>query len=103
MPSYEGLLPFQFLTSSKLAVGLFAVASLFLAYGCLLLYRAYLHPLSTFPGPRIAGATRWYETYFELLVGEGGQFFKEVNRLHELYGIESLETIHSKHFWTHDP
>lgn len=47
------------------------------------------HPLSRFPGPKLAAATYLYEAYFEWwLVGRYGH---EIRRMHERYG-ESIST-----------
>ncbi|KAJ4382010.1 hypothetical protein N0V86_002336 [Didymella sp. IMI 355093] len=65
------------------AVGVFVC--IYLAYGVLLaLYRIYLHPLSKYPGPRLAAATRWYEFYFDVI--KRGRFAWEIKRMHEVYG-----------------
>ena len=50
----------------------------------LALYRVFFHPLSQFPGPRLAAITGWYETYFDCLCG--GTFSKHVDDLHGQYG-----------------
>lgn len=61
------------------------VLVLYTAYGILLaLYRVYLHPLSKYPGPKLAAATQWYEFYFDAL--KRGRFAWEIKRMHEVYG-----------------
>ncbi|KAF6762853.1 benzoate 4-monooxygenase cytochrome P450 [Ephemerocybe angulata] len=46
--------------------------------------RAYLHPLSCFPGPRLAAWTPLYKAYYEAI--KGGQWVHHVDKLHEAYG-----------------
>ncbi|KAJ6153740.1 hypothetical protein N7470_006699 [Penicillium chermesinum] len=43
------------------------------------------HPLSHFPGPKLASATFLYEAWFDLV--KGGRFTNEIKRLHAIYGI----------------
>jgi hypothetical protein len=47
-------------------------------------YRLILSPLAGFPGPRLAAATRLYETYFQII--KGGTFTWHINDLHDQYG-----------------
>ena len=58
-----------------------AAGTLFLI---VIINRLFFSPLASFPGPRLAAATRWYETYFDVL--RGGQFMYEIQRLHKIYG-----------------
>ncbi|KAL8947728.1 MAG: hypothetical protein Q9222_006024 [Ikaeria aurantiellina] len=63
----------------------FLVLGFVLWYLCRLGYNVYLHPLSKFPGPWLAGATRWYEGYYDNCVGPGGQYMYQIDRLHCKY------------------
>ena len=63
-----------------------AIVFLLVWYASRLVYNVYFHPLAKFPGPRLAGASRWYEAYFDNLVGCGGQYMNEIDRIHRDYG-----------------
>ena len=71
---------------SKSAVGGLALGCLLAWYAGRLTYNVYFHPLSKFPGPKLAAASRWYEGYFDNLVGQGGQYIYEIDRMHQKYG-----------------
>lgn len=51
-----------------------------------IVYRLFFHPLSKFPGPKIAAASHWPEFYYDLLHGQGGQFPAKIREWHEIYG-----------------
>ncbi|KAB5560262.1 cytochrome P450 CYP542B3 [Coniochaeta sp. 2T2.1] len=50
----------------------------------LAIYRLYLSPLSSIPGPPLAAATWLYEFYFDIVLG--GQYTARIIRLHRRYG-----------------
>lgn len=47
-------------------------------------YRLFFHPIAHFPGPKLAGLTRWYEFYYELV--QQGQMTFHIQDLHKTYG-----------------
>lgn len=53
----------------------------------LAIYRIFLHPLAQFPGPKLAAATGWYETYIDLFQIPRGNFMEEISRMHLKYGM----------------
>ena len=60
------------------------VAAFIAYYLTLIFYRLFLHPLARFPGPRLAAISRWYEAYFDVLLG--GQYTSKIVELHKIYG-----------------
>ncbi|KAI3606063.1 benzoate 4-monooxygenase cytochrome p450 [Moniliophthora roreri] len=59
--------------------------TILLLYSTLIvIYRLVLHPLRSFPGPRIAAVTDYYQAYFDVV--KGGQLLKHLRKLHEEYG-----------------
>lgn len=46
--------------------------------------RLFLTPLSRFPGPKLAAATGWYQSYYELVTWAKGHF--KIKDLHDKYG-----------------
>ncbi|KAI0024381.1 cytochrome P450 [Xylariomycetidae sp. FL0641] len=47
-------------------------------------YRLFLHPLSRFPGPKLAAVSRLYEAYYDIY--QNGQYTFKISRLHKQYG-----------------
>ncbi|GAQ43860.1 cytochrome P450 [Aspergillus niger] len=70
-----------------------------LIYACsVITIRLYFHPLSKFPGPRIAAATSWYEFYKDVILS--GQYSKSFPSLHAKYG--SVVRIHPNELHIND-
>ena len=53
-------------------------------YATLIFYRLFLHPLASFPGPRLAAISRWYEAYYDVVCG--GKYTVQITQLHCTYG-----------------
>lgn len=72
--------------SARLALGFL---TLYLVY-CIIIVnrRLFFHPLSKVPGPRLAAATKWYETYYELVSGGGGMYTMRIKDMHAKYGMQ---------------
>ncbi|KAI0698075.1 cytochrome P450 [Cerioporus squamosus] len=60
-----------------------------------LLRRLFFHPLSRFPGPKLAAATWWYMTYYEVF--KDGAFIDHLNYLHAHYSTAAA-TSYILHF-----
>jgi hypothetical protein len=80
------------MTAKSLFINLLNTACLFgglwVLYCVLLVYyRLVLHPLAGFPGRKISAATKWYELFYDIIKGEGGQYAWEMERMHEEYGL----------------
>ena len=66
---------------------LVALASAIVFYWIFLaIYRLLFHPLARFPGPKAAALTKWYEFYYDILKGHGGQYASKIKHLHNQYG-----------------
>jgi hypothetical protein len=58
------------------------------------IHRLYFHPLSKFPGPKLAALTFWYEFYYELYPHKF-QYLWKIKELHKQYGpIIRINPIH---------
>ncbi len=56
----------------------------FLRFCYLVCYRLYFHPLKSFPGPRLAAVTDFYQGYYASW--KNGMFLKRLEELHRVYG-----------------
>ncbi|KAK7697934.1 hypothetical protein SLS64_013021 [Diaporthe eres] len=70
------------ITASTAALGAIAAAAIYLT--AKVIYRLYLHPLSRFPGPKLAAATYLYGAYYDVV--EEAQFVFKLGALHDAYG-----------------
>lgn len=68
-------------------LGIAFLASILVYTISLVVYRVFLSPLANFPGPRLAAATAWYETFFDLWTNN---FPAQLDELHNIYGIFTL-------------
>lgn len=61
----------------------------------LAIYRLTWHPLTRFPGPKLAAATGWYETYYDCFLL--GKYSNHIDQMHRDYGkyilVEDFVTI----------
>lgn len=64
------------------------LASLAVWLATLAVYRVYFHPLSSYPGPKLAALTTWYEAYYD--IGKRGQYILQIEKLHKKYGEQQL-------------
>lgn len=60
-----------------------AIIVLYILIGAI--YRLYFSPIAKFPGPKLNALTFWVEVYYDII--KRGQYFHEVNKLHEGYGL----------------
>ena len=67
---------------------LWAICICFFVVGAWTIYSVYLGPLASFPGPKLAAATRWYECYYDVILG--GQYTFKIKELHQKYGMSDL-------------
>ena len=87
-----------------------AVWACYIVYGAI--WRLYLSPIAKFPGPKWAALTLWYEFYFDIVKAscilysfslsfndsalsyeQRGQYFKEIDRMHSVYGKHHMPSL----------
>ncbi len=65
------------------------LCTIYVTYGLgLAIYRLWLSPISSFPGPKLAALTKWYEFYYEVV--QNGRFTFHIQELHKKYGKRTL-------------
>ena len=71
---------------SEYGATLTGLAVLILAAGLVgnAVYRLYFHPLSKFPGPKLAAITTLYEGYYDVV--HQGRYLWEMEKMHKKYG-----------------
>ena len=50
----------------------------------LYLYRMFFDPLASFPGPKLAAASLWYEFYYDVI--KKGRYTWKIGEMHDTYG-----------------
>ena len=63
---------------------MFLVCAIPIALCLLIIHRLYFHPLSKFPGPKLAAISSLYEFYFNVV--KGGRYIWEIQQMHQQYG-----------------
>ena len=82
------------------AIGvLLATLLLYVAYS--VLYRLYISPLATIPGPKLAALTVCYEMYYDLV--ERARFPWKIEELHYIYGKEQYSCSGRMTDWAKGP
>jgi hypothetical protein len=70
----------------SLQTSFLAGVSLYFLYSLIVyIYRVTLHPLAKFPGPMLAGASFWYEFYYDVWPRKYRYMWK-IDELHKKYG-----------------
>lgn len=66
-------------------------------YGTLLAtYRLLFHPLSRFPGPKLAAVTYWRSFYYDVVQGQHpGRELYNIHELHDQYGMYGQPAQHN--------
>ncbi|KAK5636379.1 hypothetical protein RRF57_012091 [Xylaria bambusicola] len=72
----------EFLTWSH--ISFLILICTFAYYFMLVIYRLYLSPLASFPGPFLAKVTHWYEFYYNVV--HTGKYYERIREMHEEYG-----------------
>ncbi|KAL8958202.1 MAG: hypothetical protein Q9193_004696 [Seirophora villosa] len=86
---FSASLPFlhAFVSPAHFVAAVTTLIALLITYGLgLVVYRIYFSPLASFPGPKLAACSQWYEGYYDLIANGGGKFPFHIKELHDRYG-----------------
>jgi hypothetical protein len=65
---------------------------LLLAYAAVVgIYRLYFHPLASYPGPKLAALSSFYEFYYDVILD--GKFLFQRRKLHKIYGRRQISVL----------
>lgn len=70
-----------------------AVSALILYGTAVAIRRLCLSPIACIPGPKLAALTQYYETYYDLISGGGGNFTRRIKKMHDDYGMLTKPAI----------
>ena len=85
----------ELLSHSRLSLLTLIAAVVCPLYGIVLVvYRLFFSPLASVPGPKLAAATQYYETYYDLIAGGGGNFTRQIKKMHDKYGTSGSDSHH---------
>ena len=79
-------------------LGLFGLSLCLYLLG-LAIYRLFLHPLASVPGPKLAALSLWYEFYYDCI--HAGKMSSKVSEMHAHYG--PVVRISPNHVHIDDP
>ena len=89
----------EILSHLKLNLIILIAAVIFPLYGVILVvYRLFFSPLANVPGPKLAAATQCYETFYDLIAGGGGNFTRQIKKMHDKYGTSGSHPHHLRPF-----
>jgi hypothetical protein len=79
----DGVLERELITPATV----FTLLALWVGYRllCALYNISPFHPLAHIPGRKLAAASEWYQTYYDLV--KGGRYCWEIRDMHAQYGI----------------
>ena len=74
----------EFATKASIAIVVLSLTSIISTA----LFRLFLSPLASIPGPTLAALTSWYEFYYDVI--KPGQYVWKIKELHTQYGCITM-------------